>query len=282
MIGGYDLHIHTISSDGTLTPADVVDKAVKVGLKGIAITDHDTVAGLEAAQKYVQDSSGPFEFIPGIELNTEAGNEEIHILGYFIDSQNHALNRHLQMIRDARYIRVEKMVDQLQQAGLQIDLVQVTRLARGESIGRPHVARALVENGYVTSIKEAFAQYIGRGRPGFVPRYKFMPGEAIELIKNAGGIAVLAHPGLIKNPQKIIEIIELGVEGLEVYYPEHSLEQQKEFAVLADKYRLLQTGGSDYHGPGSDESRACIGSSTISSELLERMHYHLASRQEDF
>ncbi|MGS0764670.1 PHP domain-containing protein [Syntrophomonas curvata] len=279
MIDGYDLHVHTTASDGALTPYEVIDAASSIGLKGIALTDHDTAAGLEPARRYLERNPGlRLELIPGIELNTEAGDEEVHILGYFIDPENAALNQHLRDIRTSRHDRALKIVDRLQQAGLAISFDQVQKLTRGESMGRPHIARALIENGYVNSIEEAFDKYIGRGRPGFVPRYKFLPAEAVELIKGAGGIAVLAHPGLLKVPEKIIEIIKLGIEGLEVYYPEHSGEQQQELAILAGQYKLLITGGSDFHGPASQESRAGLGSSIISSELLACMRLHLSSR----
>lgn len=277
MLEEYDLHVHTTASDGTLTPCEVIDEAISAGLKGLAITDHDTVAGLTPAQQYVEQNDLPLVFIPGIELNTEAGDEEVHILGYFINPDNAALNQHLQDIRTARYNRTLQMVNRLQDAGMVISFDQVQTLAKGESMGRPHVARALIQNGYVSSIKEAFDKYIGRGRPGFVPRYKFVPAEAIELINNAGGIPVLAHPGLIKEREKIIEVIRLGIKGLEVYYPEHSLEQQRDLIKLAEHYNLLITGGSDYHGPGSEESRASIGASTISFDLLKQIELHLTS-----
>mgnify|MGYP000951926140 FL=1 len=281
MIDGYDLHVHTTASDGTLTPGEVIDAAGNIGLKGIAITDHDTVAGLEPARRYLEHTPDlMLELIPGIELNTEAGDEEIHILGYFIDPENAALNQHLQTIRTSRYDRVLKMVERLRQSGLAISFDQVQKLTRGESMGRPHIARALMENGYVNSVKEAFDKYIGRGQPGFVPRYKFLPAEAIKLIKEAGGIAVLAHPGLIADSNQIREVIKLGIEGLEVYYPEHSREQQQKLAAWAGQYKLLMTGGSDYHGPGSQESRASLGSSTISGELLAGMRSRLNSRSE--
>jgi predicted metal-dependent phosphoesterase TrpH len=271
MLAEYDLHVHTTASDGTLTPCQVIDEAIRAGLKGLAITDHDTVVGLTPAQQYVEQNNLQLEFIPGIELNTEAGDEEIHILGYFIDPDNAGLNQHLQDIRKARFNRTLQMVKRLQDAGMVISFEQVQTLAQGESMGRPHVARALIQNGYVSSITEAFDKYIGRGRPGYIPRYKFLPAEAIELINNAGGIPVLAHPGLIKAREKIIEIIRLGIKGLEVYYPEHSLEQQSHLIKLAEHYDLLITGGSDYHGPGSEESRASIGASTISFELLQQI-----------
>ncbi|MDD2371973.1 MAG: PHP domain-containing protein [Syntrophomonadaceae bacterium] len=275
----YDLHIHTTASDGVLTPQEVIDKAVEIGLKGIAISDHDTVAGLEKARQYLNTTSYCLDFIPAVELNTEAEKEEVHILGYFIDPQNAALNQRLQDIRISRYHRSEQMVSRLQEAGLKINFTQVKELAQGESIGRPHVARALINNNYVASIDEAFEKYIGWGAPGYVPRYKFLPAEAIELIKNAGGIAVLAHPGLIKNKKKVLDIINLGIEGLEVFYPEHSPEQIEELLRLARRYHLLLTGGSDYHGPGGAESRANMGSAGVSKKLADQLYTYLNFRE---
>lgn len=275
----YDLHIHTSASDGVLTPEEIIDIAVEIGLQGIAISDHDTVAGLGRAQQYLDTTSYSLDFIPAIELNTDAGEDEVHILGYFIDPENVALNQRLQEIRNSRYHRAEQMVSRLQELGLNITFEQVQALAQGELIARPHIARVLVNNKYATTIRDAFDKYIGRGRPGYVPRYKFLPDEAIELIKNAGGIAVLAHPGLIKDENKVIEIINTGIEGLEVFYPEHSPEQIEELLEFARRHRLLITGGSDYHGPGSSESRSNMGAAGVSKQLVKRMYSYLKSER---
>lgn len=274
----YDLHIHTTASDGILTPLEIIDMAVEIGLKGIAVSDHDTVAGLGQARQYLDTTSYSLDFIPAIELNTDAGEDEVHILGYFIDPENVALNQRLQEIHDSRYHRAEQMVSRLQELGVKITFEQVQALAQGELIARPHIARALKNNQYCTTIREAFDKYIGRGSPGYVPRYKFLPQEAMELIKNAGGISVLAHPGLIKNKHKVTEIIKSGIEGLEVFYPEHSPEQIDDLLELASHHRLLITGGSDYHGPGSSESRANMGSAGVSKDLVNQMYACLNHR----
>jgi predicted metal-dependent phosphoesterase TrpH len=275
----YDLHIHTTASDGVLTPPAIIDMAMEIGLKGIAISDHDTVAGLEEARQYLAITSYSLDFIPGIELNTECEHDEVHILGYFIDPKNAALNQRLQIIRNSRYHRAEQMVSRLQELGVKITFEQVQELAQGELIARPHVARVLINNKYANSIREAFDKYIGRDAPGYVPRYKFLPDEAIELIKNAGGIAVLAHPGLIKHHGKVTEIINSGIEGLEVFYPEHSPKQTRELLGLAQCHHLLITGGSDYHGPGSSESRANMGAAGVSEEFVEKMYTYLNKRR---
>lgn len=273
----YDLHIHTTASDGVLTPSEIIDMAVGIGLKGIAISDHDTVAGLEEAEHYLSITDYPLDFINAVELNTEVGNDDVHILGYFIDPKNAALKQRLEDIRNSRYRRAEQMVRRLQELGLEIDFTQVEELAQGELIARPHIARVLIDNNYATSIREAFDKYIGRRAPGYVPRYKFLPAEAIELVKNAGGIAVLAHPGLIEDNRKVTEVINLGIEGLEVFYPEHTPEQTEELLGLARRHHLLITGGSDYHGPGSTESRSSMGAAGVSKGLVKQMYTYLKS-----
>jgi predicted metal-dependent phosphoesterase TrpH len=267
----YDLHVHTQASDGVESPEQIIINAMGAGLTGLAITDHDTIDGLEPAREYIEKNQLELDFIPGIELNTDFGKDEVHILGYFIDFHNEYLKRRLLEIRLQRYMRAEKIVDQLQLLGLHVSLEHVQRLAQGGLIGRPHIARALVQNSYVGSEDEAFHKYIDRGKPAYVPRYKFLPSEAIYLIQQAGGIAVLAHPGLIKDSEKINEIINMGIEGLEVYYPEHSPEQIFQFTRLAEKHNLLITGGSDFHGPGSSESRNMLGSTGIDEDMVDRI-----------
>ena len=267
----YDLHVHTSASDGEDTPETVILRAVEAGLGGLAITDHDTVDGLETAGQFIKKDRLKIELIPGIELNTDYGEDDLHILGYFIDFNNGYLKNRLSEIRRQRYARAEKMISKLQGMGIKIDFEQVKGIARGNLIGRPHIARVLCSNGYAASPEEAFRRYILRGQPAYVPRYKFSPAEAIALIKQAGGIAVLAHPGLIKDKSNIIAGVKLGIEGLEVYYPEHTEKQQQEFMKIAKEYNLLITGGSDYHGPGSSGSRKKIGSAGVDKNIIDRI-----------
>jgi predicted metal-dependent phosphoesterase TrpH len=225
----YDLHVHTSASDGEDTPETVILRAIEAGLGGLAITDHDTVDGLEPAGQFIMENRLKIDLIPGIELNTDYGQDDLHILGYYVDYNNGHLRARLSEIRGERYARAEKMIGKLQGLGINIDFDQVKKIARGNLIGRPHIARALCSNGYANTPEEAFRRYIVRGQPAFVPRYKFSPAEAIALVKKAGGIAVLAHPGLIRDKAKIFESIKLGIEGLEIYYPKHSEEQQRYF-----------------------------------------------------
>ena len=271
----YDLHVHSTASDGLLTSEELLLRADEIGLDGLAISDHDTVKGIEEAYIFLAAHPLPLQFIPGIEMNTEVEENEIHILGYFIDYHNSRLLHRLEEIKEARWERARKMVYRLKSMGLAISFEQVEKLAQGDLIGRPHVARALTEKGYVFSVKEAFDKYIGKGRPAYVPRYKFMPQEAIHLIKGAGGVPILAHPGLLRNKELIHEVIDLGIAGLEVYYPEHTSQQVDGFLQLCQQFNLLVTGGSDFHGTGRHESRSRLGCSGIDVNRFKLLYeYH--------
>lgn len=267
----YDLHVHSTASDGTMSPEMILQTAAEMGLPGLALTDHDTLAGLQPAEEYLAARDLNVQFIPGIELNTDSGNSELHILGYFVRYHNSPIQQRLLEIKAARYQRAEKMVEKLRSMGLNISFEQVRTIARSGLIGRPHVAQALVEKKYVFSIKEAFQKYIGRGRPAYIPRYKFQPEEAIDLIHQAGGISILAHPGLIKEQEKVDAVIDMGIEGLEVYYPEHSEKQVEFYFRLARENNLLITGGSDFHGMGNPENRGKLGCSGINQDLFDEL-----------
>ena len=269
----YDLHVHTTASDGIYSPSEVIDQACKLDLGGLAITDHDTVDGLKEARKHADNYAENFILIPGIEMNTDYQENEVHILGYFINGDDTALLNRLEEIKQARMERALKMIHRLHAMGMIISFEQVKKLAQGDLIARPHIAQALQEKGYVFSIKEAFEKYIGRGKPAYVPRYKFLPGEAIELIKNAGGISSLAHPGLIKNQNIIMEVIKMGINALEAYYPEHNNYQENEFINLCRRYNLLITGGSDFHGTDNKEKLGCRGINKSGMDELMDYYY---------
>lgn len=267
----YDLHVHTSASDGVYSPEEVIEKANTMGLAGIAITDHDTVDGLQSALSFAGKENIKTHVIPGIEMNTELDEEEIHILGYFIDYKNKGLINRLAEIKKSRYERARRMISKLNNMGIDIEFGQVQRMARGDLIGRPHIARAMVEKGYVFSNKEAFEKYISKGKPAYVPRYKFFPQEAIGLIKQSGGIAILAHPGLLNNIDKFNSLINMGIEGVEAFYPEHSPEQIRIYIELCHNKNLLLTGGSDFHGMAREESRNKLGCCGVNESQMRQI-----------
>jgi len=247
-----DLHLHTTASDGLLTPAALVSKAAEAGFTAIAITDHDTLAGLDEALSAAQQHG--IELIPGLELSTLVGDREIHLLGYFPDRHCQKLNETLQKIVESRSNRAAGMVDKLNRLGFSISFKRVKEIAGTEFIGRPHIARALLEKGYIKQISEAFTTtYIGRGGQAYVERFKLTPTEGIALLAEAGATTVLAHPGYLSqgepmNEAEIKTLISDGLRGIEVFYSQHSQQQIKRYLTIAVKYNLLITGGSDCHG----------------------------------
>ncbi|NPV26014.1 MAG: PHP domain-containing protein [Firmicutes bacterium] len=262
-----DLHIHTTASDGLLSPQQVVGQAVDLGLRAIAITDHDIIDGCSPA---ITVAGEKLEVIPGIEINTEWKNKEVHVLGYFIDLEDQQFLQTLKELRQARLNRIGKIVRKLRQLGLNIELSRVLELAGAGTIGRPHIAIAMIEQGYVETIQEAFTNYIGYGAPAYVPRYKLSPSEAVEIIRRAKGIPVLAHPGLIGSDELIPDLVKIGLQGLEVFYPEHDPEQTEHYLRLARYYNLAVTGGSDFHGNSSDY-RGELGGLKIDYSVVEKL-----------
>lgn len=263
-----DLHVHTTASDGTATPVEVVVMAKSLGLGAIAITDHDTLEGIEPALD--AGRLHKIEVIPGIELGSEHGGEEIHILGYLVELHNREFLEKLTLFRDTRVHRMEKMVKKLQELGLPVALDRVTAISGSGSLGRPHLAAALVEAGIVKTTSEAFDRYIGTGRPAYIPRYKLEPVEAVRLIRAAGGAPVLAHPGLNNSARLVEELIEAGLAGLEAYHPAHSWEQASYYHRLAVEHGLIVTGGSDYHGPGHNAGNR-LGSDTVPYSVIDEL-----------
>lgn len=241
-----DLHIHTTASDGLMNPEQVVRWASVKRLAAIGITDHDTIKGIEPAKKAAVKYG--IEIVPGIELSTIFEDEEIHILGYYIDYKAPWFIDTLEKLQNSRYERAEKIVDKLHDMGMDITLEQVKEIADDGAMGRPHIARAMIDKGYISNIREAFSEYIGKDRPAYVERYKLSTAETIDIIEQLGGISVLAHPGLIKNKSNIGKIIDLGIDGIEVYHTKHDDETVKNALTIANSRRLLITGGSDCHG----------------------------------
>jgi predicted metal-dependent phosphoesterase TrpH len=242
-----DLHCHTSASDGSLSPAATVKLACEIGLKCLAITDHDTIEGWPEADQAAK-KRGIF-LLKGIEINTDWDNKEIHILGYGMRDQDPDFLDELHTLQEKRLLRIEKILGKLRQLGVEISPAEVKQYAQGESVGRPHVAQAMIRKGAVSSIQDAFDRYLKIGAPAYVPRYKLTPVEAIHIIRQAGGVAVLAHPGASGADADIDKWVEAGLEGIEVYHPDHSLDDNIRYGRLAESLGLLATGGSDYHGP---------------------------------
>jgi len=262
-----DLHLHTFFSDGTYTPEELVKKSLSAGLSAIAVVDHDTTDGISSVGDIARERN--IELIPGIELTAEYIGLEIHILGYLIDCQDKAFLEQLGILKKNRIERIYKITDKLKKIGIPLSAEAVFDIAKGGTTGRLHVARAMVKEGLVGSIFEAFKKYIGDKCPAYCLGFRFSPEQAIKLIKDAGGIAVLAHPYALNDDALIPKFIDYGLEGLEVYYPEHSPSMIKSYLGLAKKYNLLVTGGSDCHGEAKPEVR--IGSIKLPYELVEEL-----------
>ncbi|HIE17532.1 MAG TPA: PHP domain-containing protein [Dehalococcoidia bacterium] len=271
-----DLHLHTTASDGRLEPAEIVSLAVKVGLDVIAVTDHDTVDGIAPALA-AAEAFPSLTVIPGVEINTDVERGEVHVLGYFIQYTDHKLAVILRKLRSSRRERARKMVAKLDRLGMNIDWQRVCELAQGGSICRPHIAQALLEGGYVSSEKEAFEKYIGHGGPAYVERYKLLPVEAVKLIMEARGLAVLAHPADIDNLSELIpELKAAGLAGIEVYYRDYAPEVSNGLLKIAEQFSLIPTGGSDYHA-FDDGSEVMIGEVLTPPQSLEQL-YALANK----
>jgi len=262
-----DLHLHTTFSDSTYAPLELLKRSSKSGLDAIAVVDHDTVSGIAPALESAKDLD--IEVIPGIELTAEYNNTEIHILGYFIDYENKVLRERLEILRQNRIERIYKISDKLKNIEINLDAEDVFELARGSTVGRMHVARAMVKKGIVGSIGEAFKRFIGDKSPAYVLGFRISPQEAIKLIKDAGGIPVLAHPYILRNDNLIPEFVRFGIMGLEIYYPEHTQSMINFYLGLAKQYNLLVTGGSDCHGTAKPDVK--IGCIKIPYELVEKL-----------
>ncbi|UCB57470.1 MAG: PHP domain-containing protein [Candidatus Omnitrophota bacterium] len=260
-----DLHIHTNFSDGTFSPQRVIEQARGAGLACIAITDHDTVYAIEPAMQEAEKLG--IELIPGVELTAELDDCEVHILGYFIDWQAEWFRKKLEQICDVRKKRALSIIEKLGALGIKLDVDEVMREAGFGSVGRLHIARIMQKEGFVGSIQEAFRKYIGRGCPCYVKRFRLTPGEAIDMIHRLKGLAVLAHPYTLGNDELIADFIQLGLRGIEAYYPEHNKAKTEHYLRLAEKYGLLVTGGSDCHGLGKD--RILMGEVKIPYNLVE-------------
>jgi len=269
-VGRVDLHIHSTASDGRLTPADIVREAAERGLTFIALADHDTVDGIAPAQAAAQAFPG-LKVIPCVEISTDIPHDEVHVLGYFIDYTDHELRATLDRFKNSRLRRAQGMVAKLADLGIHIDWQRVQEIAGGSSIGRPHIAQAMLEKGYIASIKQAFSEYLGHDRPAYVEREKMTPAETVELIIKAKGLPVLAHPLTLSDPEAmIVELKAAGLVGVEAYYDGYTSEEINRLVGLANRYELIVTGGSDYHGlePNTETG---IGGADLPIESVERL-----------
>ncbi len=265
-----DLHIHSNASDGLLSPAEVVRKAARLGLTFIAITDHDSVEGivpaLEAAKTFPQ-----LTVIPGVEVSTDIPKGEVHVLGYYPDYTSPELLATLEKMRYSRRGRAQRMVAKLRDLGIRINWQRVQEIAGSSSIGRPHIAQAMLEKGYIASIKEAFTKYISRDGPAYVEREKMSPAEAVELILQAKGLPVLAHPFTIDDPERmIVELKAAGLVGIEAYYNSYTPEEVNKLVTLAERHGLIVSGGSDYHGL-DDSNETMIGGANVPTESAKQL-----------
>jgi len=251
-MGYVDLHLHTTASDGVMSPSELVRYAKTKGLQAIAITDHDTIEGLEEGLSEGQKIG--FEVIPGIEISAEHSPGSMHLLGFFIDIYHPLLNERLEYLQKARAERNPKIVEKLNRLGIELSYEEVVKVSGGGQVGRPHFAQVLLEKNHVRTFQEAFDRFLKKGSPAYVDKFRFTAKEAIHFINEAKGVAVLAHPntlsmnGYSELERLILRLIDEGLKGIEVYYPEHSALEVGQYKTLAERYGLLITGGTDYHG----------------------------------
>jgi predicted metal-dependent phosphoesterase TrpH len=271
--GLVDLHAHTTASDGVLAPAQLVELAVARGLVVLAVTDHDTTDGVERALAAAAGSG--LRVIPSVELSTDVPAGEVHVLGYFVEPRSPVLADSLRRFREARHGRARRMVEQLIAVGVPITFEAVAAIAGEGAIGRPHVARALVAAGCATSVNDAFARYLVRGRPGYVERFKLTPVDAVRLIRDSGGVPVLAHPlSAVDLDALLPELIAAGLGGLEVYYGDYDEAARAGLLTLARRHDLAPTGGTDYHGPNIAHSRD-LGDAGVPLECVAALEARL-------
>ena len=262
-----DLHIHTTASDGLLTPEEVVEIAARDGLSAISITDHDTIDGYLAARNKAGELG--IELIPGVELSMAYKGEDYHLLGYLIDCENPEFLKKINSFQEERRKRGEKMVEKLNELGIDLSMETVKNIAGKGSVGRPHLADALVKEEFVHTYEEAFARYLGYHAQAYVPKRFLTPQEGIELIHLIRGVAVLAHPGTGRSLQAIHDFLPLGLDGIEAHHFKHDQETSRQLVTLAKKLGLIYTGGSDCHGRRRE--KILIGTVKVPYSCLEML-----------
>ncbi|MFZ6033407.1 MULTISPECIES: PHP domain-containing protein [Melioribacter] len=262
-----DMHIHTTYSDGAYSPEEIVQMAYEKGLRTISITDHDTIDGLEKAIVCGKDLG--VEVIPGLEISTDIDNVEVHLLAYFIDYKNEELKKYLAFFKEERYHRAKRIVDKLRNLGMNIKIDDVIDRAQNSAIGRPHIAYTLVDLGIIDNYFEAFEKYIGDKGPAYERKIHFSPQSALKLIEDAGGLSFIAHPGFIKE-SILVNIIEAGLDGIEVIHPSHNDNQIGFYKGIVNQYCLLESGGSDFHG-GKKNDEDNLGKFNLAPNHLDAM-----------
>jgi 3',5'-nucleoside bisphosphate phosphatase len=275
-MGKVDLHVHTTASDGLFSPAGVVQLAEEAGLKGIAITDHDTVEGIEEAR--AEGRKRGIELVPGVEISTMWQGKEIHMLGYHIDMYDNRLLKILKKQQEARHQRNLKIIDRLNELGIPVTYEEVIakkkRNAR-KNPGRPHIAEVLIDKGVVKTMDEAFDQYLGKDGKAYAVVERISPFEAIECIHQSGGAAVIAHPGLYEQDDLIPLLVEKGLDGIEMNHPDHPADQKRHYEELADQLGVLKTAGSDFHGERNGSMyHAPLGTCTTDISVIKDLKKH--------
>ncbi len=269
-----DLHLHTAYSDGAHAPRVIVDKARAAGIFTISITDHDNVGGLDEAGEYGR--SVGVEVIAGLELSAAMGEKDVHILAYFVDYKNRNLLDYLTFFRYERLKRAERIVEKLNRINIPIKFESVQEQAGVGSLGRPHIASAMMEEGYIESYREAFAKYIGVGGPAYEKKFQLSPEEAIRLISESGGLSFLAHPGKYTSEVELALLIKAGLDGIEVVHPSHNEARQEHYRGVVSQYFLLESGGSDFHG-GKKNDDAALGTFWVPIQVVDAMKKRLFS-----
>jgi predicted metal-dependent phosphoesterase TrpH len=265
-----DLHTHSTYSDGSLTPSELIERAVGRGLEVLALTDHDCADGIaeamEAAQKHPR-----VLFIPGVELSTDLPREEVHVLGYFLDWQNPRFQDRLARLRRSRMERGQKMLTKLKHLGIDVSWQRVKEIAGDGAVGRPHIALAMLEAGHISSLEEGFDRYLGRNGPAYVEREKITPAEAVQLVTETSGLPVLAHPRDLQNIESLlVELKAAGLIGIEVYYQDYDHQAIERLLAIARQHDLLPLGGSDFHGIGGAHERD-LGDIPLPFEPVEQL-----------
>lgn len=269
-----DLHTHSNASDGALSPTELVRTALEAGLCAVAITDHDTMEGVEEALSAGRELG--IEVVPGVEISTIGpGGVEVHVLGYFLDHRHPELSEKLGVLRESRFERGRKIVEALNRIGVGVSMDRVVEIAQGGAIGRPHVAKAIIEIGAASSMDSAFGKYLVEGAPAFVGRYKVDPADAVRLIHNAGGVASCAHVAKLNRDDLLLELVREGMEAIEVYHPDHPSAGVRYYGKFAAKHGLIATGGSDAHCFATGKTTT-VGSVTVSYSVVQDLKGRLA------